>query len=83
MMLNSAKHKQTKTAQQKIHSHLNKVDVCRFSVKALSNLFNGVTFAPIADALFPTKRRATNYYMHFSYSVRCHVLKNDSLSVHK
>ena len=83
MMPNSAKHKQTKTTQQKIHCHLKKVDVCRFSVKALSGLFNGVTFGTIADALFLTKRRATNCYMHFSYSVWCYVLKNDSRSAHK
>ena len=55
MMPNSANHKQTKTTQQKIHSHLNKVDVCRFSVKALSDLFNGVIFGTIVDALSLTK----------------------------
>ena len=36
---NSAKHKQRKTIQQKIHSHLNKVGVFRLSLKALSGVF--------------------------------------------
>lgn len=52
MIPNSAKGKQTKTTQQEIHSYLKKVDVCSFTVKALSGLFNEIAFGTIADALF-------------------------------
>ena len=52
MIPNSAKHRQTKTTQQKIQSLLKVVDVCRFSVKALSGLFKAIAFGTIADALF-------------------------------